>query len=71
MAMAMYFLIIRPAAPAIETLPVPAQLLTDVFIGAGLHFATVFSLWALEKKPDGFEAFIAKTAQMAFVKLAR
>ena len=54
-AMAIYFLILHPMAPVIESAPILLRFLTDVSVGAALYVGVHLLLWAAAGRPDGFE----------------
>ncbi len=54
--MAVWFLILRPAALPMEGLAPAWRLGADVLCGAGVYVAALLALWRLEDRPDGVEA---------------
>jgi PST family polysaccharide transporter len=54
--MALYFLLVRPALPALDALPQAATLAADIAAGAAVYLAALFAAWRLEGAPDGIES---------------
>lgn len=69
--MAVYFLFLRPQLGAIDSASLIVRLVLDASMGAGLYFATLFSLWRLDHCPDSIEAMVLAKAQPVLARLRR
>ncbi len=59
-AITVYFLMVRPNLPEIESASAPVRLLTDMLAGVIFYAAAVFAAWRASGAPEGVEAALVR-----------
>ncbi|MEM9014602.1 MAG: lipopolysaccharide biosynthesis protein [Pseudomonadota bacterium] len=70
-AMALFFLLIRPAAPMFDDAPLLLRLTADIAAGVGIYGVTVVALWRMSGAPSGPEQMAVNALQNGRRRLDR
>ncbi|WP_375201230.1 lipopolysaccharide biosynthesis protein [Hyphococcus sp.] len=70
LAMAIWFLLMRPHITALADMAPPLRLGADIVTGGLVYTGALFSLWRLEGAPDAIERRILSAASTAFRKFS-